>query len=68
VWVSWFSFKTKVDNFFRFDLKTGGSSSYGLGSKSLAQVFRFGPQNWQLWFDDLCLKITATLSWFVPQN
>jgi hypothetical protein len=31
-------------------------------------VFLFGPQNWQLWFDDLSLKITATVSWFVPQN
>jgi hypothetical protein len=28
----------------------------------------FGPQNWQLWFGDLCLKITATVSWFGPQN
>jgi hypothetical protein len=30
--------------------------------------FRFGPQNWQLRFDDLCLKITTTVSWFEPQN
>jgi hypothetical protein len=26
------------------------------------------PQNWQLWFGDLGLKITATVSWFEPQN
>jgi hypothetical protein len=28
----------------------------------------FGPQNRQLRFGDLGLKITATVSWFVPQN
>jgi hypothetical protein len=27
-----------------------------------------GPQNRQLWFGDLRLKITATVSWFRPQN
>jgi hypothetical protein len=32
------------------------------------RVSRFGPQNWQLWFGDLCLKITATISWFGPHN
>jgi hypothetical protein len=26
------------------------------------------PQNRQLWFGDLGLKITAMVSWFVPQN
>jgi hypothetical protein len=31
-------------------------------------VFRFGPQNRQLWFGDLGLKITTTVSWFGPQN
>jgi hypothetical protein len=30
--------------------------------------FQFGPQNRQLWFGDLGLKITATVSWFGPQN
>jgi hypothetical protein len=29
---------------------------------------RFGPQNQQLWFGDMGLKITATVSWFGPQN
>jgi hypothetical protein len=32
------------------------------------QVSRFGPQNRQLQFSDLGLKITATVSWFGPQN
>jgi hypothetical protein len=32
------------------------------------RVFQFGPQNWQLRFSDLGLKITVTVSWFVPQN
>jgi hypothetical protein len=32
------------------------------------RVSRFGPQNRQLWFGDLGLKITAMVSWFGPQN
>jgi hypothetical protein len=32
------------------------------------RVSRFGPQNRQLRFGDLGLKITATVSWFGPQN
>jgi hypothetical protein len=32
------------------------------------RVSRFGSQNRQLWFGDLGLKITATVSWFGPQN
>jgi hypothetical protein len=32
------------------------------------RVFQFGPQNQQLWFGDLCLKITTTVFWFGPQN
>jgi hypothetical protein len=32
------------------------------------RVSRFGPQNRQLRFDDLDLKITATVSWFGAQN
>jgi hypothetical protein len=31
-------------------------------------VFLFGPQNRQLWFGDLGLKITVTVSWCGPQN
>jgi hypothetical protein len=40
----------------------------GLASKPMARVSRFGPQNGQLWFGDLGLKITVTVSWSVPQN
>jgi hypothetical protein len=32
------------------------------------RVSRFEPQNRQLWFGDLDLKLTATVSWFGPQN
>jgi hypothetical protein len=39
-----------------------GSFVSGLTSKSLGQVFRFGPQNRQLWFGDLGLKITTMIS------
>jgi hypothetical protein len=42
--------------------------SPGLASKPVAQVFRFGPQNRQVQFDNLGLKITTTVSWFGPQN
>jgi hypothetical protein len=31
------------------------------------RVSRFGPQNWQVQFDDLGLKITTTVSWFGHQ-
>jgi hypothetical protein len=31
-------------------------------------ISRFGPQNRQLWFGNLGLKITATVSWVGPQN
>jgi hypothetical protein len=39
-----------------------------LGSKPVARIFRFEPQNWQLWFDDLGLKINVVVSWFWPQS
>jgi hypothetical protein len=67
-WVSWFSFKIKVDGFSWFGLKTGGYGSCGLASKPVTQVFWFGPQNQQLWFGDLAHKITTAVSWFGPQN
>jgi hypothetical protein len=66
--VSWFSLKTKVNGFSWFGLKTAAYGSCGLASKPLAQVFQFGPQNWQLRYGDLAHKITMTVSWFVPQN
>jgi hypothetical protein len=34
----------------------------------VVEGFWFGHQNRQLWFGDLGLKITATVSWFGPQN
>jgi hypothetical protein len=34
----------------------------------VARVSRFWLQNWQLRFSDLGIKITATISWFWPQN
>jgi hypothetical protein len=68
VQISRFSLKIKVDGFSRFGLKTGGYCSYSLASKPLARVSRFGPQNRQLWFDDLAHKISMTVSWFRPQN
>jgi hypothetical protein len=76
----WFDLKTGGDSFSRFDLKIGGSGFpvwaskpvvtvfNDLASKLVAQVFRFGHQNWQLRFIDLRLKITAVVSWFVTQN
>jgi hypothetical protein len=45
------------DGFLRFGLKTGGDD-----------FLQFGSQNQQLQFGDLGLKITATVSWFGPQN
>jgi hypothetical protein len=42
--------------------------SSDLTSKLVAQVFQFEPQNRQLRFDDLGLKITVTVSWFGLQN
>jgi hypothetical protein len=41
--------------------------SPGLASKPVVG-FWFGPQNRQLWFGNLGLKITATVSWFGLQN
>jgi hypothetical protein len=43
------------DGFLWFGLKTGDDDSLW-----------FGPQNQQLWFGDLGIKITATVPWFVP--
>jgi hypothetical protein len=42
--------------------------SPGLASKPVAWVSRFGPQNRQLRFGNLGLKITTAVSWFWPQN
>jgi hypothetical protein len=40
----------------------------GSASKLLGRIFRFVPQNQQLKFGDLSLKITTMISLFVPQN
>jgi hypothetical protein len=75
-----FGLKTSDDGFLQFDLKTGSdgfsrfdfkTSGHFLGSASNPRwwmVSRFGPQYRQLWFGDLGLKITATVSSFGPQN
>jgi hypothetical protein len=45
------------------------SASFLVEPQNLGRrVSQFGPQNRQLWFGDFGLKITATISWFVPQN
>jgi hypothetical protein len=44
-----------------FSLKPTRTIFSGLTSKSVAQVSQFGPQNWQLRFGDLSLKITMTV-------
>jgi hypothetical protein len=63
-----FGLKTGGDGFSHFGLKTGGQF-LGRASKSRWwRVSLFGPQNRQLWFGDLDLKITVTIFWFVPQN
>jgi hypothetical protein len=42
--------------------------SPGLASKSMARVSRFVPQNRQLQFGDLGIKITVMVSWFVQNQ
>jgi hypothetical protein len=54
--------------FFSVSLKTGGDGFLGLASKPRVTVFQFRPQNQQLRFDYLGLKIIAMVSWFGPQN
>jgi hypothetical protein len=62
----WFGLKTIQTICQWFGLKTTGMVSPGLTSKLVVTVSRFGPQNRQLWFGDLDLKINMTVSWFVP--
>jgi hypothetical protein len=49
-------------------LKPVVTVSLGLTLKTVAMVSRFRHQNRQVRFGDLDFKITATVSWFVPQN
>jgi hypothetical protein len=48
--------------------KLGSTVSAGLTSKPMASGFLVCTQNRQLQFGELVLKITATVSWFGPQN
>jgi hypothetical protein len=58
----WFGHKTTGMVFSCLASKPLVTVSPGLASKLVAQVSRFEPQNWQLQFGDLELKITATVS------
>jgi hypothetical protein len=49
-------------------LKLMATVSPDFASKPWWWFSRFGPQNRQLRFSDLGLKITAIVSWFGPQN
>jgi hypothetical protein len=48
--------------------KTRSTVCEWFGLKTTRTVSRFGPQKRQLWFGDLCLKITVTVCFFGPQN
>jgi hypothetical protein len=54
--------------FFGLASKLVATVSPNLASKPVASGSPFGPQNRQLCFGDLGIKITATVSWFGPQN
>jgi hypothetical protein len=64
----WFGIKTTGTVFSSLVSKLVAMVSSGLASKPVAQISLFGPQNQQLRFGDLGIKITATVSWFEPQN
>jgi hypothetical protein len=64
----WFDLKPVATIFSGLPSKSVVMVSLGLASKPVAQVFRFRLQNQQLWFGDLGLKITVTVSWFGYQN
>jgi hypothetical protein len=49
-------------------LKPAVTVSSGMASKPVVTVSGFLPQNQQLWFDDLDIKITATIFWVGSQN
>jgi hypothetical protein len=78
--VSWLGLKNKVDGlsvlwhqnhwdgFLQLASKLVVTVSPGLASKPVVRVFQFGSQNRQLRFDDLGIKITDLVSWFMPQN
>jgi hypothetical protein len=64
----WFGLNTIRTVFSGLALNPVVKVFFSLSSKPVAQVSRFGPQNWQLQFSDLGLKITTMVSWFGPQN
>jgi hypothetical protein len=64
----WFSLKTTGTVFSSLTSISMVTVSPGLTLKPVARVSRFDPQNRQLWFGDLGLKITVMVSWFGPQN
>jgi hypothetical protein len=78
--VSGLASKPVATVFSSLDSKLVATVSPGLTSKSAVgflgsaskprwwMVSQFGPQNQWLRFGDLCLKITAVVSWFVLQN
>jgi hypothetical protein len=57
----WFAFNTTQTVCEWFGLKTTQTVFSSLTLKSVARVSRFGPQNRQLRFDDLSLKIIMTV-------
>jgi hypothetical protein len=76
----WFSLKTTGTCFLVWPQNQGWRFVSGLASKPLGRfllvwpqnrwrrVSQFDPQNRQLWFSDLGIKIKVTVSWFGPQN
>jgi hypothetical protein len=64
----WFGLKTTMTVFSSLASKLVVTVFSGLASKLVGQVSQFGPQNLQLRFGDLGIKITAMVSWFGAQN
>jgi hypothetical protein len=64
----WFVLKTTWKVFSGLASKQVATVFSGLTSKPVGWVSRFGLQNQQLQFGDLCLKINVTVSWFGTQN
>jgi hypothetical protein len=64
----WFGLKITWTVFFNLISQPVVTVFSGLALKPVARVFRFVPQNRQLRFGDLGLKITAMVCWFVSQN
>jgi hypothetical protein len=64
----WFGLKTTMTVFSSLASKLVVTVFSALASKLVGQVSQFGPQNWQMQFGDLGIKITAMVSWFGAQN